>query len=78
MGQGSRYMLDGRGVGVRVPVVQTVTWPHPPSYPMGTGNISQGVKRREREVAHSPGTNADVKNMWICTSIPHTSAWRGA
>jgi hypothetical protein len=48
------YGLDGRGIGVRVPVeenfspfhvVQTGSGAHPASYPMGTGGKAAGVKR---------------------------------
>jgi hypothetical protein len=50
------YRLDGRGVGVRVPVgsiifslhvVQTGSGVHPTSYPMGTGGTFPGVKAAE-------------------------------
>jgi hypothetical protein len=42
------------------------------------GDLSLEVKRPEREADHSPQTNAEVKNMWIYTSTPHTSLWCSA
>jgi hypothetical protein len=43
---------------------------HPSSYPMGTTDISLGIKRPEREADHSPPSSAEVKNAWSYTSIP--------
>jgi hypothetical protein len=37
---------------------------------MGTGALSPRVKRKRREADHSPPINAEVKKMWIYTSIP--------
>jgi hypothetical protein len=37
---------------------------------MGTGGSFPGVKRPGREADHSPPTSAEVKKMWIYTSIP--------
>jgi hypothetical protein len=34
---------------------------------MGTGALSPGVKRQEREADHLPPTSAEVKKMWIYT-----------
>jgi hypothetical protein len=34
----------------------------PASYPIGTGGLSLGVKRQERESDHSPPSSAEVKN----------------
>jgi hypothetical protein len=45
--------------------VQTSSGAHPTSYPP-----SQGIKRPRREADHSPPTSAEIKNMWIYTSIP--------
>jgi hypothetical protein len=36
---------------------------------MGTGGPFPGVKRPGREAAHSPPASAEVKKMWIYTSI---------
>jgi hypothetical protein len=51
-------------------VVHTSSEVHPTSYPMGNGGSFPGVKRPRREADHSPPTNAEVKKMWIYTSIP--------
>jgi hypothetical protein len=51
VGRATGYGLDGRGVGVRVPVganvslphvVQTESGAHPASYPVGTGCKAAG------------------------------------
>jgi hypothetical protein len=34
------------------------------------GALSSGVKQQGREADHSPPTSAEVKKMWIYTSIP--------
>jgi hypothetical protein len=81
------YGLDDRWVEVWVPVdleyflvhiVQTGTGAHPASYTMVTGDFSPGVKRPGRETDHSPPASAEVKNMWIYTSIPPTPSCRSA
>jgi hypothetical protein len=59
-------------------VVQTGFGAHPASYPIGIGTLSSGVKRPGHEAGHSPPTSAEIKKMWIYTSLPHTSSWRGA
>jgi hypothetical protein len=51
-------------------VVDTDPGVHPTSYTMGTGVLSPGVMRQERETDHSPPTSAEVKKMWIYTSTP--------
>jgi hypothetical protein len=51
-------------------VVQTSSWVHTASYPMGTGASFPGIKRpgREADVSH---TNIDeIKKTWIYTSTP--------
>jgi hypothetical protein len=45
---------------------------------MRTGALSPGVKRPGREADHSSPTSAEVKKMWIYTSIPHTPLWHTA
>jgi hypothetical protein len=79
VGIATKYGLDDRGVGVRVPVGskifssqrrQTGSGAHPASYKIGTGDLSSAVKRPGREVDNSPPTSADVKKMWIYTSTP--------
>jgi hypothetical protein len=71
------YGVDGRGVGVRVPVgkyffslhvVQTGSGSNPASYPMTPRALSLEVKRPGREADHSPPTSAEVKKTWIYTS----------
>jgi hypothetical protein len=75
------YGMDGRRVGVRVPlraqfitlqVVQTGSGAHPASYLMVLGALSQEVKWQGLQADHSPPTSAEVKN--ICTWI-YTSSW---
>jgi hypothetical protein len=52
-------------------VLQTGYAPHPASYPMGA--LSPEVKRPGHETDHSPPTSAEVKKVWIYTSIsPYT------
>jgi hypothetical protein len=69
-GVATRYGLDDRGIGVRVPVglrifllhvVQTGSGVHLTSYPMCTGALSPGVKRPGREFDHLPPANTEVK-----------------
>jgi hypothetical protein len=43
-----------------------------------TGGLPSGVKRPGHEADHLPPPNAEVKNRWSYTSIPHMSAWHGA
>jgi hypothetical protein len=77
VGIATGYGLDDRGVGVRVPVGSPKssrpalgsTQPHIQWVP---GALSPGVRRQGREADHSPPTSAEVKKMWIYTSIsPH-------
>jgi hypothetical protein len=42
------------------------------------GELSQVVKRLGREGDHSPPVSAEVKKIWISTSIPHTPSWCSA
>jgi hypothetical protein len=51
-------------------IIQTGSGVHPASYPMDTRARSPGVKQEKREDHHSPPTSAEVKKMWIYTSIP--------
>jgi hypothetical protein len=65
------YGLEDRGSRVRFPAeagnfslhhsVQNGFWAHPVSYPMGTRDLSLGVKRPGREADHSPPSSAEVK-----------------
>jgi hypothetical protein len=47
------------------------------SFPTGTRDSFSGVKRPGREADHSPPPNAEVKNEWSYTSLPHYAfmAW---
>jgi hypothetical protein len=69
VGIATGYRLDGRGVGVRVPVgsslyllylVQTGSVTHSASCPMGTGGSFSGVKRPWPEADDSPSNSAEV------------------
>jgi len=42
------------------------------------GALSSGGKATGAEADHSSPFNAEVRNSWCCTSIPHTFSWRGA
>jgi hypothetical protein len=75
VGIATGYGLDGRGVGVRVPVGPRIF--SSPSRPdrlwgppnllsngyRGPGNLSPAVKRPVREADHSPPASAEVKKM---------------
>jgi hypothetical protein len=50
--------------------VQTGSGGHPASYSMGTGAISQGLKRQRLEIVHSPPSSAKVKNSGAIPSLP--------
>jgi hypothetical protein len=43
---------------------------HPPSYPMGTGALSLGVKQPGCETDHSPASSAEVKMRASAPLIP--------
>jgi hypothetical protein len=77
VGIATGYGLDGRGVGIRVPVGARIFssprrpdgfWGPPSLLSNGYRELSVGVKRPGREADHSPLTTADVKNTWIYTS----------
>jgi hypothetical protein len=80
VGIATGYGLDGRGVGVRVPVRSRMfcspcppdrLWePTEPPIQLVPGALSTEVKRPGREAGHSPPTNVEVKKTWIYTSIP--------
>jgi hypothetical protein len=77
VGIASGYELEDRGVGVRVPVGSGVfSSPRRPDRLWGPpiqwlpGIISSEVKRLGREADHSSPASAEVKKMWIYTSIP--------
>jgi hypothetical protein len=74
------YGLDNWGSRVQFPVgagnfslhhcVQNGSGAHPASYPVGTGDLSLGIKWLGREADHSSPFSAKVKNAWSCTSTP--------
>jgi hypothetical protein len=43
-----------------------------------SGALTPGVKLLGYEADHSYTTSAEVKKMWIYTSIPHTPSWHTA
>jgi hypothetical protein len=82
VGIATGYGLDGRGVGVRVPVGVTFLssprrryrfWDPLTSYPMDTG-----VKRSVREADHSPPTVPRSRTCRFIHPLPHTYSWRSA
>jgi hypothetical protein len=72
------YRLDGRGVGVRVPVEESffpfhvsrpVLRPAQPPIQWILKVLSSGVKRPGVEADHSPPTNAEIKNTYVYLCI---------
>jgi hypothetical protein len=49
---------------------RTAVGPHPASYPIGTGTISQEVKLSGREADHSPLSSAKVNNIGSVLPLP--------
>jgi hypothetical protein len=79
VGIATGYGLDGRRVGVRVPVRSGILFstssrpalePTLPLIQRVPGALSPAVKRPGREADHSPPASAEVKKTWIYTSIP--------
>jgi hypothetical protein len=74
------YGLDDRSSRVRFPAgagnfslhdrVQNGSGAHPALYSVGTGSSFHEVKRRVRQVDHSPPSSAEVKHAWSYTSAP--------
>jgi hypothetical protein len=59
--------------------VQTGSWAHPASYPMGTRVSFSGGKWPGREADHSPPSSAEVKEcVELYLHSPKTPSWRGA
>jgi hypothetical protein len=54
--------------------LQTGSWSHPASYPVGTGD-SLKVKRSGRDADHSPLSIAEVKNGGTIPPLPYMSSW---
>jgi hypothetical protein len=75
VGIATGYELDGRVVGVRVPIGARIfsTASRPAQGPIRPPiqwvreALSPGVKRQRREADHSPSTSGEVKKMWIYT-----------
>jgi hypothetical protein len=42
------------------------------------GAPSPGLNRQEREADHSSPASAEIKKIWIYTSLPYTPSWRRA
>jgi hypothetical protein len=72
VGIATGYGLDNQVVGVRVPVGSRIfSSPSHPDWLWGPPNLlSNGYQRPGREADHSPPTSAEVKKIWIYTSIP--------
>jgi hypothetical protein len=79
VGIATGYGLDDRAAGVRVLVrsefsllhiVQTGSGAHTASFQWVPGDLSPGVKRLGGETDHSPPASAEVKKIWMYTSIP--------
>jgi hypothetical protein len=74
------YGLDGKGVGVRIPVgSKIVSSPRRPDRLWGPpnllsdwyrGTLSQELKRPGHEYDHSPPGGIEVKKMWVYASTP--------
>jgi hypothetical protein len=75
-------------IGVRFPAgekdsssslcVQTGSEAHKASCTMGTGVLSRGKARPERDADHSPPSSANVKNEKLYLLSPQASPWRVA
>jgi hypothetical protein len=74
VGIATGYGLDDRGVRILVPVGSMSSWPAlghtQPTLQCVAYNLSSEIKRPEREADHSRPANAEVKKMWICSTIP--------
>jgi hypothetical protein len=69
-GTATGYGLDDGGVKNFLFFTSSRPEPTQPPIQWVPGTVSMGVKRPVRDADHSPRTNAEVKKMWIYTSIP--------
>jgi len=58
--------------------IQIDSGAHPASYLVSTGDSYPGIKVPGCETGNLPPSTADVKNAWICTSVPHQTSWHVA
>jgi hypothetical protein len=74
VGMATGYVLDDRGVGVRVPIGSRIfSFPQrrpalglaQPPLQWALETLSLGVKRKGSEAGHSPPTRAEVKKTFI-------------
>jgi hypothetical protein len=79
------WRLDGRGVGVRIPVGAKIFfsprrpdrfWDPPSLLSNGYQGLSPGVKRQGRETDQSPPTSARSRISGSIHPLPHTPSWR--
>jgi hypothetical protein len=73
---GVRVLLEERFSLVRI--VQTGSWAHRASDPMGTGGDFPGVKRPGREADHSHPSSAKAKNGGAIPPLPHMFSWHNS
>jgi hypothetical protein len=67
VGMATSYVLDDRGVGVRIPVGPEV---YPTFYLMDTGGSFPGVKRPWPEFDYSPPISVEVRKYGSIHSFP--------
>jgi hypothetical protein len=79
VGIATGYGLDGRRLGVRVPVFKNFLFSTSSRPVLGSTQppiqwvpeaLSPRVKRQGREADHSPPASAEVKKIWFSTSTP--------
>jgi hypothetical protein len=79
VGIATAYGLNDQEVGIQIPEGPRIFssprrpdwhWGLPSPYTMGARGFFPGVKRPGREADHSPPIIAEVKKIWMYTSIP--------